>query len=436
MYRDYRIDFLIMLTVGEILIMFKPLALFIGLRYTRAKRRNHFISFISLSSMLGICLGVATLITVLSVMNGFDEEIHHRFFSMAPEITIRQEHGPAPNWLALRDLVKQNALVKGVSPYIAGQGLLTLSGQSQPVFVTGITPRYEAEVTTLADKMVHGSLNSVKPGSFAMVVGETIAENLGLNIGDKVNLLIPQVSVSPVGMTPRFKAFTIAGIFSAGPGFSFDSSLTFIDQQDAQALFSAGQSVKGLRVRIKDVYAAPALSKTLQEMVGRDFYVGNWTQQYGPFFNAIKMEKTMMFLILSLIIFVAAFNLVSSLVMVVNDKQADIAILRTFGALPRTILSIFIVQGLFVGVIGTLFGLILGLLLATHTTEVVDWIQSTFHTNFVSSQVYFLDYLPSKIVVTDIIRICCSAFIMSFLATLYPAWRASRIQPAEALRYE
>lgn len=416
--------------------MFKPLALFIGLRYTRAKRSNHFVSFISVLSMVGICLGVATLITVLSVMNGFDEEIHNRFFSMVPEITVRSQNNQMDNWPKVRQIVLKEKQVKGVSPYLADQGMLSHFGQSQPVFVTGIEPEIEGSVTKLSDKMITGKLADLKAGEFGIIIGETIADNLGLNIGDRINVIIPQATITPVGMLPRYKAFKVVGVFSAGPGFGFNKSLTYIHLDDARKFFQAGNNVGGLRVKIDNVYSAPLLARALESKIDERYYVGDWTQDAGAFFRAIKLEKTMMFLILSLIVAVAAFNLVSSLVMIVNDKQADIAILRTFGALPRTVLSIFMIQGLIVGMVGTLLGLILGLLIANHATEIVNFLQSVFNTQFISAKVYFIDYLPSKILTSDIVKICGSALVMSFVATIYPAWKAASIQPAEALRYE
>lgn len=416
--------------------MLRPLSLYIGLRYTRAKRHNHFISFISLTSMLGIAVGVAVLITVLSVMNGFDEEIHEKFFGMTPQMTVVNYEGKVYDWEALTHQVDAFPGVVGVAPFIGGQGLLTRLGRVMPVLVNGILPEQESAVRDLADNMVVGDLHALQPGDFGIVLGLQIASQLGLSVNDQITLMIPQADISPLGLSPRFKRFTVVGIFSAGGGFSFDASLAFINLVDAQKLFQMGDSVTGLQVKIENIYAAPTMSTQLSQQLPEDFSVGNWTSDYGPFFQAIKLEKNMMFLILALIIAVATFNLVSSLVMLVTDKQADIAILRTLGALPRTILAIFMIQGFIIGVVGLVLGLIGGITLSLNATAVVNWLQSVLHIQLVSENVYFLDYLPAKLLGKDIANVSYIALLMSFLATLYPAWRAARVQPAEALRYE
>ncbi|MCX7117129.1 MAG: lipoprotein-releasing ABC transporter permease subunit [Legionellales bacterium] len=414
--------------------MFKPLPLFIGLRYTRAKKKNHFVSFISLSSMMGIGMGVMVLITVLSVMNGFDDEIRKRFFSMAPEITITGLNDKIVDWRFLEQKLKSTPGVVSIAPYVGGQGLLTHEGQVVPIVLTGVLPELEENITHLKDKLLLGSLANIQP--FGIVLGKGLAVNLGVMVGDKVTIMIPEATVTPAGMIPRFKRFTVAGIFSAGTGFNFDTKLAFIHLEDAQKLMQLGDAISGLKMKIMDIYQAPAMSKQLQDELGDDYQVGNWTQQFGAFFQAVKMEKTMMFLILMLIIAVAAFNLVSSLVMVVNDKQSEIAILRTIGATPATILWVFIVQGMMVGVVGTLLGLVGGIALATHATNIVNALQSFFDVHLLSSSIYFVDYLPSKILWHDLWQICAIALLMSFIATIYPAFRASRTVIAEALHGE
>jgi len=414
--------------------MFKPLALFIGMRYTRAKKRNHFVSFISLSSMLGIGLGVMVLITVLSVMNGFDEEIHKRFFGMAPEITVSGIDGKLSNWQALEKELATMPQIKAIAPYVGAQGLLTHDGQVLPLVVTGVLPEKEKLVTHLQDKLLIGSLADLK--HFGIMLGRGLADRLGVTIGDKVTIMVPQATVTPAGMLPRFKRFTVVGVFSAGTGFNFDTGLAFINLHDAQVLMQFGDQVSGLKMKIDNVYQAPELSDKLAAKLGDDYQIGNWTDQFGAFFQAVKMEKTMMFLILMLIIAVAAFNLVSSLVMVVNDKQSEIAILRTIGATPSTILWIFIVQGMLVGMVGTFLGLAGGILLASNATSIVNHVQSLFHIQVLSSSIYFVDYLPSKIMLTDLLQVCAMALLMSFAATIYPAWRASKTVIAEALHYE
>lgn len=416
-------------------IMYKPLALFIGLRYTRSRKKNHFVSFISFSSMLGIGLGVMVLITVLSVMNGFDQEIHNRFFGMAPEITLTGPNEKLQDWPDLAQKIQSIPEVKALAPYIGGQGLLTRDGQVLPIVLTGILPDKEQGVTHLEKKLLAGNIQNLN--HFGIFLGKGLADNLGVLVGDKVTIMIPQATVTPAGMIPRFKRFTVAGIFSAGTGFNFDTKLAFINIQDAQKLFQMQENeVSGIKLKISNVYQAPELSQRISSLLGENYQVGNWTQQFGAFFQAIKMEKTMMFLILLLIIAVAAFNLVSSLVMVVNDKQAEIAILRTIGATPATVLWIFIVQGMMVGLVGTLIGLIGGLLLANNATAIVSHLQNLFHVQVLSSSIHFVDFLPSHILFSDLWQVCAVALLMSFAATIYPAWRASKTMIAEALHYE
>ena len=414
--------------------MYKPLALFIGLRYTRSRKKNHFVSFISLSSMLGIGMGVMVLITVLSVMNGFDQQIHKRFFGMAPEITLSGPNERLSNWPELAQKIQTIPEIKALAPYVAGQGLLVHEGQVLPIILTGIMAEKEANISHLKDKLISGNIDNLN--HFGMILGKGLAESLGTMIGDKVTIMIPQATVTPAGMIPRFKRFTVVGIFSAGTGFNFDKQLAFINIADAQKLLQLGNDVTGIKMKIDNVYQAPELSARLSNLLGEEYQIGNWTEQYGAFFQAVKMEKTMMFLILLLIIAVAAFNLVSSLVMVVNDKQAEIAILRTIGATPSTILWIFIVQGMMVGIVGTFFGVIGGLILAKNATTIVNHLQSWFHFKVLSSSIYFVDYLPSKILFSDLWKVCVMALLMSFFATIYPAWRASKTVIAEALHYE
>lgn len=414
--------------------MYKPLSLFIGLRYTRSRKKNHFVSFISLSSMLGIGIGVMVLITVLSVMNGFDEQIHKRFFDMAPEITVTSFDNRINNWEEIAKIIQTEPKIKALAPYVGGQGLLVHEGQVLPIILTGISANRERNITHLQDKLLGGSINNLQ--HFGMILGKSLADSLGVMIGDKVTVMIPQASVTPAGMIPRFKRFTVAGIFSAGSGFNFDKTMAFVDLQDAQKLLQLGNDVTGIKMRIDNVYEAPEISQELAQRLGDGYQVGNWTSQYGSFFEAVKMEKTMMFLILMLIIGVAAFNLVSSLVMVVNDKQAEIAILRTIGATPLIIMGIFVVQGMMVGIFGTFIGLISGLLLAENATTIVNHLQHWLHIKVLSSSIYFVDYLPSKIMLSDLWKVCVMSLSMSFIATLYPAWRASKTIIAEALHYE
>lgn len=416
--------------------MFKPLALYIGLRYTRAKRRNHFVSFISLASMIGIALGVAVLITVLSVMNGFDFEIRNRLFNLANQVTVTHREGRLTDWSKMAQTLEKQPRVKAAAPFISAQGMLSHLGNSVPVLVTGILPEQESRVSQMASHIVQGSFDELQPKTFGIVIGEAIAENLGLGMGDKVLLFTPQANASPLGIIPRFKQFTVAGIFHIDGRQEMDRGLAFINLRDAQLLYQLNDGVSGIRLKVSDLYAAPAVAGGLQEILPVDYGVTDWTQELGAYFKAIRMEKTMIFLILLLIIAVAAFNLVSTLVMVVNDKRAEIAILRTFGATPRTIMATFVVQGFVVGLVGTLLGLIGGILLAYNVTEVVAFLQRVLHVSFISSSIYVVDYLPSRIQASDVWQVCFIALGLSLLATLYPAWQASRTQPAEALRYE
>lgn len=416
--------------------MFRPAALFIGLRYTRAKRRNHFISFISLASIMGIALGVAVLITVLSVMNGFDREIKKRVFTMVAPMTLSSVTGSVANWKDVQKILKQFPYIKSSAPFVLGEVLLSNGSSVQPAMVTGIVPNEEKQVSGVANKMVQGELNDLRAGRFGIVLGENLASALGATIGDKITVITPQVTLSPAGVIPRFKRFTVIGIFSAGGGFGFDRSLGFVDLTDAQRLLGLGSNVTGLHLNIDDVYAAPNYAHEMMTQLTPSASVTTWADQFGEFFHAVQLEKTMMFLILLLIVAVAAFNLVATLVMVVNEKQSDIAILRTFGATPRMIMNIFIVQGGLVGIFGTLLGVIGGLILAWNVTDIVNWIEHIFHVQFLSSSVYFVNYLPSEIELNDVLEISFASLFLSLIATIYPAWRASKMDPVESLRYE
>lgn len=416
--------------------MIRPLSLFIGLRYTRTKRRNGFISFIALASMLGIALGVTVLITVLSVMNGFDEQIRKKFFALVPEVTILTRGEAISSWKEIQDNLKDIPGVLNTAPYVNGQGLLLQDGNMQAVEVIGIVPKEESKVLKLSQKMIQGNLPSLIPNSFNIVIGRDMAVKLGVSLGDQITVLTSDINSTPLGMIPRFKRFTISGIFHAGNGFGFDMSGVYINIEDAKKLFPSSQSNQGLNIKIANLYQAEHIASQIQNRLPMGYLATDWTKQYGAFFQALAMEKTMLFIILLLIVAVAVFNLVSTLVMVVNDKRADIAILRTLGATPKTIMLTFIVQGAVIGLIGTLIGCCFGLLLASNITFLTNELQQLLGVQFISSSVYFVDYLPSKISLIDVIEVCLIAFGLSLFATIYPALIAFKTQPAEALRYE
>ncbi|TXD98296.1 lipoprotein-releasing ABC transporter permease subunit [Psychrobacter frigidicola] len=412
--------------------MFRPLALFIGLRYTRAERSNRFISFISLISMIGLTLGVAVLITVLSVMNGFDRELKTRILGMVPQATVSAAE-VIGDWKQLADRIKEeDPEVAAVAPFIQLQGMLTSNGQVAGIMVTGIEPEYEKKVSIINDHMTEGSIDTLKSGDFSIVLGEEMVQSLGLTIGDKVTLVLPEASPSPAGVIPRFKRFTLTGIFSISP--EVDSLMAFIPMEDAAKLLRLPEGAQGIRLKLNDIFTAPIAAQKAAAIAPDYLYPNDWTQTHGNLFGAIQMEKAMVGLLLFLIILVAAFNIVSSLVMLVTDKKADIAILKTFGASPRLITQIFMVQGVVIGFIGTIAGTILGVIFALTISDILGWINQSFGLNLFDA--YFINYLPSQLRLVDVVLITGASFILSFLATIYPARRAAKIQPAQTLRYE
>lgn len=413
--------------------MFRPLSFCIGLRYTAAKRRNHFISFISLTSMIGLMLGVAVLIIVLSVMNGFDRELQQRILGMVPHAIIEGAE-PLPDWQLIDQQVEKHPRVLAAAPFIQGQGMVTGGGNVRGVMLNGILPDQEKTVSIIENHMVEGSLDDLVAGEFGIIIGKLMANGLRLQIGDKVTVVLPEASVTPAGVLPRLKRFTVKGIFSVGA--ELDGNYTLIHMADAAKLMRTDGKAQGIRLLVDDLFAAPKVAQEAAAMLNGRYYVSDWTRTQGNLFQAIRMEKTMIGLLLMFIVAVAAFNIVSTLVMVVTDKTADIAILRTMGATPGRIMRIFIIQGAVIGVVGTLTGTSLGVLGALNISTFISWLEGVLGHKFLSADVYFISYLPSQLQWQDVLIISSAGLAMSLLATLYPAWRASRIDPAEALRYE
>ncbi len=414
--------------------MFRPLELFIGLRYTRAKRRNHFISFISLVSMLGIAVGVTALITVISVMNGFDSELRTRILGMVAHATISGVGQSVTDWPRALEIAQKNPHVQGAAPYVEREAFLRGDAASQGAIIRGVLPEQEPKVADIGQKMIAGKLSELTPGSWGIILGKDLALNLGVGVGDKVVVYAPEFNVTPVGVVPRLKRFTVIGLFEAGME-EYDSGLAVVNLQDAEKLYNM-DGPSGIRLRLDDMFRAWDVAHDLADQLGQAYRVQTWMEGHANFFKAVSMEKKVMFIILSLIVAVAAFNLVSTLVMLVTDKQADIAILRTLGATPRCIMGVFMIQGLIVGAIGILIGVICGVLLALNLEALVKWIERTFHVVFLSPDVYYISELPSQLHWSDVGWIASMALLFAFVATLYPAWRASRTQPAQALRYE
>lgn len=415
--------------------MFQPYELFVGLRYTRAKRRNHFISFISLISMLGIALGVTALITVISVMNGFEKELRERILGAAAHATITYYDKPMSEWQTLAEASREHPEVVGAAPYVEGQVMLVNGDRVTGSLIRGILPSEEPQVSEIGDKMLLGELTALNPGEFGILLGSDLARFLNVTPGDKVTVISPEAGVTPVGVMPRLKRFTVEGIFQIGM-YEYDRNMAIIQADDASVLLRMDGGYTGVRLKLEDMFGARAVARDLARELGEDYWVTDWTVRHANFFQAVATEKTVMFVILTLIVAVAAFNIVSTLVMVVTDKQSDIAILRTLGSSPGSVMGIFLVQGAIIGVSGTLLGLIGGVALASNVETVVPFIESITGTHFLDPSVYSISELPSDLRAADVIRITGVSFVISLLATLYPAWRASRVEPAEALAYE
>ena len=413
--------------------------LLIGLRYTRAQPRegagNRFISFIALISMLGLALGVAALIVVLSVMNGFQKELRERILGVVSHIQVSGGSGELEDWGKTLQGVARYPRVRAAAPYVQAQGMLSFDGQVRGMMVRGILPEAEDKVADFARYMKAGKLDALRPGEFGMVLGSELARALRVRQGDKITLLAPQGMVTPAAILPRIKQFRVVGIFEAGM-FEFDSGLALVHLDDAQKLYRMDGRVSGVRLKVDDLFAAPQIGRELMRYLDGDIWISDWTRSHANFFRAVEIEKRMMFLILLLIVAVAAFNIVSTLVMAVQDKRADIAILRTLGASPRSIMGIFVVQGTLIGVVGLLAGIAGGVALALNIDVVVPALERALGLQFLAKDVYYISDLPSDLHWSDVWTIGGVSFVLTLLATLYPSWRASRTQPAEALRYE
>ena len=407
----------------------------VGLRYTRARRRNRFIGVNSLVSMIGIAVGVWALIVVLSVMNGFQKEVRERILGVASHVQIVSASNRLPDWQKIQALAAKNPHVRGTAPFVQAQAMLSAGQSVRGAVVRGILPEQEATVADLGDKMRMGRLDALKPGEFGVVLGIDIARALGVVPGDKVALVAPQGVVTPAGVIPRLKQFTVVGIFEAGISEA-DAGLVLIHLQDAQTLYQMGAAVTGVRLKLDDLFRAREVAREVVTELPPDVYAVDWTRTHANFFRAVEIEKRMMFIILTLIVLVAAINIISTLVVAVTDKQADIAILRTLGARPGSIMQIFIVQGMVIGVIGTLVGVVTGVITALNIDVIVPTIERALSIKFLSKDVYLIPELPSDLQTGDVVSIVLMALVLSLAATLYPSWRAARVNPAEALRYE
>jgi lipoprotein-releasing system permease protein len=415
-----------------------PFELAVGLRYTlsgrRAGRRNGFISFISALSVAGIALGVAALIVVLSVMNGFQKEVRDRMLSVLSHIEVIATDKPMLDWPAVLEQTRRDPRIVAGAPYVSGQAMLTRDDSVRGVLVRGIDPALEPKVSELGTQVVQGRLDSLVPGEFGIAIGRVLARQVDVALGDRIALIAPQGTVTPAGVVPRVRQFTVVAIFESGH-FEYDATLVLTALEDAAKLFRV-EGVSGLRLRTTDMQAAPRIAGELMRTLDPSLYARDWSRENRNWFAAVQIEKRMMFIILTLIVAVAAFNLVSMLVMTVTDKRSDIAILRTLGAAPRSVMAVFVVQGALVGLLGTLIGVTLGTLLALNVGPVVASIEQLFGFQVLPSGVYFISYLPSDLHWSDVITIGLTSSVLAFAATIYPSLRAASVRPAEALRYE
>ncbi len=430
--------------------MFQPLSAFIGLRYTKAKKDNHFISFISLASVIGIALGIIVLITVLSIMNGYVKGIQDRHLGMLSHVTVSDSDWLLPQWQARREQILANPQITGAAPFIEKQVMLKEAATVQATLLEGVLPDFEKDIGTInryiqtpegATETI--SLNILKAGAYKIILGETLAKTLDVAVGDTITLLSPKKqnilnedgSQNPDDLIPVLKDFEVAATFKVDLNI-YDKSVAYIHMQDAAKLFDMGQEVTGIRAQISDIFMANQVSREIAESSTGDYVITNWTTQHSTFFKALQLQKTMLFFVLLLIIGVAAFNLVSTLIMVVTDKESDIAILRTLGMSPSQVMRVFIVQGGLLALIGTVIGVLLGLLVANNVSAIVQGIEQLMNVQLLNADIHGVTHIDAKIEWSDVIMISISAFSLSILATIFPAWKASKVQPAEALRYE
>ena len=426
--------------------MFQPLSAFIGLRYTKAKRDNNFISFISMASVFGIALGVVVLITVLSIMNGYVEGIQKRHLGMLSHITVSDSDWALPNWQERRDAVLLNTNVKAAAPFIEKQVMLKEADKVHPALFEAVIPEYEKDIGTI-NRYINNEagLSLLKKGSYNIILGELLAKTLDVEVGDSITMLSPKqqsfLSINatddqnPDDLIPIIKEFTVVATFKVDLQV-YDKSFAYLHLEDAAELFEMDDKVTGLRAQINDIFKAKQVSEEIAGQSSGDFIITNWTNQHSSFFRALQLQKTMLFLVLLLIIGIAAFNLISTLIMVVTEKESNIAILRTLGMPPLQVMKIFILQGGLLALIGTTIGVLLGLLIASNVGNIVQFLESLFNTTFLKAEIHGLTQIDAEIHASDVILIAISAFLLSVLATIFPAWKASKVQPAEALRYE
>jgi lipoprotein-releasing system permease protein len=415
--------------------MFRPLELFVGLRYTHSRRRTHFISFISMTSMLGIALGVTALITVLSVMNGFEKELRDRILGMASHATVTTYAGSLEDWQSLVQILEDQPSILAMAPYVQGESMLSKGTRVSGALIRGVLPEMEGGVSDVVSHINGGDLEKLVEGEYGIILGSELAVALGAGIGDLVTVVSPQVTIGPTGILPRLRRFTVVGIFEVGM-YEYDRGVALVHIKDAARLFKLDDNVTGLRLKLEDIYDAPGLARRLSAQLQGDYRIEDWTRQHANFFRAVKTEKRVMFIILTLIVAVAAFNIVSTLIMVVTDKRSDIAILRTLGTSPGSIMTIFIIQGVVIGILGTALGVAGGVGLALNVETIVPAIENLFNVEFLAADVYYISTVPSELHWKDVWVMASMAMGLCLLATLYPAWRAARTHPAEALRYE